>query len=450
MPLAVVIILLVIGSFVFHFLSPWTFTELASNWEMVDFTIDVTFVVTSFVFAAVNLFMAYCIIKFRYKKNARANYEPENKKLEYWLTGLTTIGIVAMLAPGLFVWDKFVDVPEDAHIVEAVGQQWHWTYRYPGEDGKLGEVDAERISKENPFGIDPEDPNGQDDIIVYNPEAHIPIDQPVKFLLRSKDVLHNFTIAQFRVKMDMVPGMTTFMWLQPTRTGRFELLCEELCGVGHFAMRGAVVVDEQKDFDSWLSKQPTFSEVMAKSKGNAVLGAARYAPCAACHGVQGEGNQNLNAPNLAGQSDWYLKRQLMNYKTGLRGTHKKDMYGMQMVAMAATLVNEAAVDDVVEHINTFPEGPTQSTINGNIERGKQRYATCAYCHGRDGMGLQATNAPRIAGLSDWYMKRQLQNWKEGIRGAHKQDYYGYQMGLFSQTLNSDQAIDDIIAYINTL
>ena len=450
MAIAIALIILVVGSFIFHFLSPWTFTELASNWEMIDFTIDVTFVVTSFVFAAVNLFLAYCVIKYRYKKNARADYEPENKKLEYWLTGLTTIGIVAMLAPGLFVWNKFVDVPEDAHVVEAVSQQWHWTYRYPGEDGKLGEVDAERISKENPFGIDPEDPNGQDDIIVYNAEAHIPIDQPVKFLLRSKDVLHNFTIAQFRVKMDMVPGMTSFLWLQPTRTGRFELLCEELCGVGHFAMRGAVVVDEQKDFDLWLAEQPTFSEVMAKSKGDVLLGAAQYAPCAACHGMQGEGNQNLSAPNLAGQSDWYLKRQLMNYKTGLRGTHKKDMYGMQMIAMASTLVNEAAVDNVVAHINNFPENSTQSTIVGDIERGEKRYATCAYCHGSDGMGIQATNAPRIAGLSDWYLKRQLQNWKEGIRGAHKQDYYGYQMGLFSQTLNTDKAIDDIIAYINTL
>ena len=91
MPIAIAIILLVVGSFVFHFLSPWTFTELASNWEMIDFTIDVTFVVTSFVFAAVNLFLAYCVIKYRYKKNARADYEPENKKLEYWLTGLTTI-----------------------------------------------------------------------------------------------------------------------------------------------------------------------------------------------------------------------------------------------------------------------------------------------------------------------------------------------------------------------
>ena len=104
MPLAVVLILLVVGSLIFHVLSPWTFTELASNWAMVDFTIDITFWVTGAVFVAVNLFMAYCVIKFRYKKEARATYEPENKKLETWLTVLTTIGVAAMLTPGLFVW----------------------------------------------------------------------------------------------------------------------------------------------------------------------------------------------------------------------------------------------------------------------------------------------------------------------------------------------------------
>ncbi len=149
MPFAVVLILLVVGSVVFHIYSQnygWWFTDLASNWGMVDFTVDITLYVTGFVFVAVNLFMAYCVIRFRYKKGARASYEPENKKLESWLTGLTAVGVAAMLTPGLFVWADFVDVPDDAHVVEAVGQQWHWTFRMPGEDGKLGEVDAERIS----------------------------------------------------------------------------------------------------------------------------------------------------------------------------------------------------------------------------------------------------------------------------------------------------------------
>ena len=99
MPLAIALILLVVGSLLFHFLSPWTFTPLASNWGMIDFTVDITFVVTGLVFVAVNLFMAYAIIRFRHKKGARAKYEPENKKLEFWLTVGTTIGVAAMLAP---------------------------------------------------------------------------------------------------------------------------------------------------------------------------------------------------------------------------------------------------------------------------------------------------------------------------------------------------------------
>jgi cytochrome c oxidase subunit 2 len=124
MPLAVVLILLVVGSLVFHFMSPWTFTPLASNWSQIDDTIDITFWVTGFVFVAVNLFMAYAIIKYRAKKGARATYDPENKKLELWLTVFTTIGVAAMLAPGLFVWAKFVKVPDGAMEVEALAADW--------------------------------------------------------------------------------------------------------------------------------------------------------------------------------------------------------------------------------------------------------------------------------------------------------------------------------------
>ena len=121
MPLAIVLIVLLVGSLIFHFLSPWTFTPIASNWGMIDTTVDITFVVTGIVFVAVNLFMAYAIIRYRHKEGSKAKYEPENKKLEVWLTALTTIGVAAMLTPGLFVWAKFVNVPEGATEIEAVG-----------------------------------------------------------------------------------------------------------------------------------------------------------------------------------------------------------------------------------------------------------------------------------------------------------------------------------------
>jgi len=450
MPLAVVLILLVVGSLIFHVLSPWTFTPLASNWGLIDFTIDITFWVTGAVFVAVNLFMAYCVIKFRYKKEARATYEPENKKLETWLTALTTVGVAAMLTPGLFVWANFVEVPEEAHEVEAIGQQWHWSYRYPGDDGKFGEVDAERISADNPFGMDPDDPNGQDDILVYHPEAHLPVDKPVKLLLRSKDVLHNFTVAQFRVKMDLVPGMETFLWLTPTKTGRFEVLCEELCGVAHYAMRGAVVVDEPDDFDAWLASQSTYAQQSSRAAGNAAVGAAQYIVCAACHGQQGEGLVALNAPKIAGQSEWYLRRQLENYKSGARGAHKDDSLGQQMAPMAASLATDAAIDNVIAHIQTFPDEPSPATIEGDVAKGAKLYTVCAYCHGGQGQGVQAMNAPRTAGMSDWYIARQLNNFKDGIRGSHPSDYYGFQMGLMAKVLHDEQAINDLVAYINTL
>ena len=450
MPFAVVLILLVVGSILFHVLSPWTFTELASNWGMVDFTVDITLYVTGFVFVAVNLFMAYCVVKFRYKKGERATYEPENKRLESWLTGLTAVGVAAMLTPGLFVWADFVDVPEDAHVVEAVGQQWHWTFRLPGEDGKLGEVDAERITDANPFGMDPEDPNGQDDVLVYNGEIHVPIDKPVKFLLRSKDVLHDFAVAQFRVKMDLVPGTNTFLWLTPTRTGRFEILCEELCGIAHYTMRGAVIVEEGDDYQTWLASQPTYEELNSRPGGNAMVGAAQYAVCASCHGQQGEGIVAMNAPKIAGQSSWYLKRQIMNYKKGLRGTHADDIYGAQMIGMVATLADEQAVDNVVAHIQTFPDTALSSTIEGDVANGQKHYNICAYCHGADGMGIQAMNAPRAAGMSDWYLARQLHNFKNEVRGGHLQDHNGKQMGFMADVLQNDQAVNDVIAYINTL
>src|SRR3990170_3721741 len=183
MAMAIVLILLVLGSVLFHLLSPWYFTPIASNWGTIDDTISITFWVTGFVFVAVNLFMAYCVIRFRQRKGSRAAYEPENKKLEWWLTGLTTVGVVAMLAPGLLVWAKFVNVPEEASVVEAVGQQWHWSYRFPGKDGRLGTVDARFVSDQNPFGMNPDDPNGKDDVLISSPELHLALGKPVKMLL---------------------------------------------------------------------------------------------------------------------------------------------------------------------------------------------------------------------------------------------------------------------------
>ena len=246
MPTALILVLVAVGSVLFHLLSPWWWTPIASNWHYIDDTIIITFWITGVVFVAVVLFMAYCVFRFRHQPGRRAAYEPENKRLEWWLTIVTAVGVAAMLAPGLFVWNQFVTVPEGASEVEVVGQQWQWSFRLPGKDGRLGTSDTRYVSSDNPLGLNPSDPSGQDDIVIVGDDLHMPVGKPVKVLLRSLDVLHDFYVPQFRAKMDMVPGIVTYFWFTPTRTGTFEVLCAELCGVGHADMRGKVVVDERE------------------------------------------------------------------------------------------------------------------------------------------------------------------------------------------------------------
>lgn len=259
MVVAIVMVLIVVGSLLFHFFSPWWFSPLASNWGYIDDTTVLTFWITGAVFTAILLFVAYCLFRFRHQEGRKAAYEPENKRLEGWLTAVTAGGVIAMLTPGLFVWAQFVEVPDTATDVEVVGQQWLWSFRLPGADGRLGAADNRLIDFENTLGVSPDDPFGQDDVLVEGGELIIPVDRPVRFLLRSIDVLHDFYVPEFRAKMDMIPGSVTYFWVTPTKTGTYEILCAELCGVGHSYMRGVVTVVTDEEYEEWLTSQMTFA-----------------------------------------------------------------------------------------------------------------------------------------------------------------------------------------------
>ncbi|MGO4573964.1 cytochrome c oxidase subunit II [Microvirga sp. 2TAF3] len=268
MAIALVLVVIVVGSVLFHFLSPWWWTPIASNWRYIDDTIIVTFWITGAVFVAVVLFMAYCTFRFRHREGQQAAYEPENKKLEGWLTIVTAVGVAAMLTPGLFVWKQFVTVPAEASDVEVVGQQWQWSFRLPGKDGRLGTSDTRNVSPDNPLGLNRNDPNGQDDVVIEGGELHLPLGKPVKALLRSIDVVHDFYVPEFRAKMDLVPGQVSYFWIIPTRAGTFEILCAELCGVGHPQMRGTVVVEPESEYQAWLQEQSqrTFARLSNPTK----------------------------------------------------------------------------------------------------------------------------------------------------------------------------------------
>lgn len=267
MLVAVVMVLVVAGSLLFHVLSPWRATPIASNWGFIDDTVGLTFVVTGIGFVAVILFMAYCLFRFRHTPGRRAAYEPENQKLEGWLAAVTTLAVILLLAPGLAVWGQYISVPSDASEVEAVGAQWSWSFRLPGKDGKLGSTDVRFIDSTNPLGVNPADPRGTDDLIVTNGELHLPIGKPVKLLLRSVDVLHDFYIPQIRAKMDLVPGIVTYLWFTPTKIGEYEILCAAFCGLGHPEMRGKLIVESESDYETWRAAQQSFEKSREGLKG---------------------------------------------------------------------------------------------------------------------------------------------------------------------------------------
>ena len=200
---------------------------------------------------------------------------------------------------------------------------------------------------------------------------------------------------------------------------------------------------------SSISKPVTVAASIAVTNVQAPVSEPLYAPCASCHGSEGEGNQKLGAPRLAGQHAWYLERQLRNWRDGIRGTHSEDLYGIQMRPMAMTLVKDSDLKKVVSFIGTFRGVPSKSTIQGNIDSGKTSYATCIACHGEQGEGNKALNSPKIAGLQDWYIARQIRSFKKGIRGSHEKDVYGMQMRPMAMTLADDESIKNVALYVST-
>lgn len=171
--------------------------------------------------------------------------------------------------------------------------------------------------------------------------------------------------------------------------------------------------------------------------------------CQTCHGIDGVGNVGVQAPRLAGMEDWYLERQLKLFRDGLRGIHPEDVEGVAMRPMAVKLSDES-IDDIVDWVGSWEYVPAPVTVEGNASRGEQLYASCATCHGADAMGNEAMGAPQLAGQNDWYMVTQLKNFKANLRGDQSADNYGQQMRAMAASLSDEQAILDVVSYINTL
>ena len=177
-----------------------------------------------------------------------------------------------------------------------------------------------------------------------------------------------------------------------------------------------------------------------------------YDTCKPCHGVNGGGNQALGAPSIAGLPQWYLEAELNKFRSGLRGTHPSDMEGHRMRPMARSLNIEGDVTSVAQYVASLKPQPAMATLTGgNVASGEAKYTTvCTVCHGADAMGQEAMGAPTLLNQADWYMLRQLEKFKTGMRGADTLDVSGQQMAAMSAMLEDHQAMLDVLAYIHTL
>jgi len=205
-----------------------------------------------------NAVLGYFVWKFCRQKAVTVRMASKAAERRWSLIPVVVMALVAeggVFLLGLPVWGQYYSAaPEDTLTVELIAEQFAWNVRYAGADEEFGRTRAQLITLNDPIGLDDTDPNSKDDVVLLN-DIHLPVNQPVRVRLRSKDVIHSFFVPDFRVKQDAVPGMTIDMWFVPTQTGTFELACNQICGFGHYTMRGLVEVVSPADFEKWLQEQ---------------------------------------------------------------------------------------------------------------------------------------------------------------------------------------------------
>lgn len=199
----------------------------------------------------------------------------------------------------------------------------------------------------------------------------------------------------------------------------------------------------------WHPRPQAGSDLGGAPPGNIDAGRILYNnTCKACHGEGAEGSVKFQAPTLANTDDWYMYRQLISFRNGLRGYAHEDTLAFQMAAMAKTLKDTIAVRDVVAYIKILPGVNVSATLVGDAKNGKNIYESiCGSCHGRNAIGNEKLNAPRLNGLNDWYLKQQIWKFKKSLRGAHPDDKLGAQMISMMAMLPDDQSVNDVIAYM---
>ncbi|MER3498368.1 MAG: cytochrome c oxidase subunit II [Chitinophagaceae bacterium] len=248
--------------------------------EKIDIMLYITLAITGFVFFVTQILLFWFAFKYQESEKRKAYYYPHNNKLEVIWTVIPAITLTILVGFGIYYWFKITGpAPENAMVVEVTGSQFKWEYRYPGKDGQLGKKYYKNVNpgEGNPLGQIWDDPFNHDDVYSTGEPLHLVVGKPVKLVIGAKDVIHDVGLVQFRMKMDAVPGTPTTMWFTPKYTTKqmieksgdpnfvYEISCDQMCGQGHWGMRGEIIVETQEEFDRWLaSKKPQYALAMEK------------------------------------------------------------------------------------------------------------------------------------------------------------------------------------------
>ena len=240
---------------------PQAITDLA---RQLDDQMLLTFAVTSVIFLVSQFALGYAVLRFGRRREEPARYFAHNDRWEMLWTSAAAVLFLGLTLMGYSAWAEVRfdrarrEGGESPLVVEVVGQQFIWNFRYAGADGRFGPVDPELIddSVGNPLGVDREQADGTDDIVA--PRLVVPVNRDVELSLKAKDVLHNFFVPELRIKMDTVPGLVSRLPFRADTLGSYEIACSELCGLGHYRMRAYLEVVEEAEFEAWLDEQASY------------------------------------------------------------------------------------------------------------------------------------------------------------------------------------------------
>lgn len=250
----------------------WLPVQASAHGGKIDLVIYLVHLLMLILFVGWTTFFLYCIWRFRRSRQLKADYTGVRRHTSaYAEAGVVIFEAVLLVGFSIPFWAQQVNAlptPEDNPVeVRIVAQQFAWNIHYPGPDGVFGRADASLVDEQvNPMGLDPKDPYGLDDVTTIN-LLHLPVDRDALIYLSTKDVIHSFALPEFRVKQDTIPGMSIPTSFRPTMTTEqfrekmgnpernFEIACAQLCGLGHYRMRGYVTVHTQEGFDAWMAEQ---------------------------------------------------------------------------------------------------------------------------------------------------------------------------------------------------